>query len=248
MINVKITDLCIDFPIFSSQNLSLRNAIVDKFVGGKFANNKSSVEVVRALDNINLEVKSGDRVGLIGHNGSGKSTLLRVIAGIYPPISGKVEVKGSISSLFGTVATMNDEMTGYENLFLNSLIFSSDYQKTKKDLDVMAEFTELGNYLKLPMRTYSDGMKVRIGFTSATNIIPDILLIDEVFGAGDKNFTEKSNLRISKLIDNSNTLFLASHSDELIHQFCNKALYLSKGQIVDFGTVDNVLNTYNKCA
>lgn len=245
MVSIKIKDLCIDFPIFSSQSLSIRNALAGKLVGGTLAKDKSSYKTVRALDGINLDVKAGDRIGLVGHNGSGKSTLLRALAGIYPPTSGSIEAQGKVSTLFGTSASMNGDMTGYENLFLNSLIFSGDYKRTKKQMDSMAEFTELGDYLNLPMNTYSEGMKVRIGFASATNFVPDILLIDEVFGAGDKSFSEKSNQRMNELIDNSHILFFASHSDGLLKKFCNKGLYLSKGKVVEFDNIDKVLSAYN---
>lgn len=240
---VKVKNLTIEFHIHSAQSLSLRNFIASKLVGGRFKK-KANKQVLCALDDISFDIEPGDRVGLIGTNGSGKSTLLRALAGIYPPTSGEIEINGKISTLFGTSLSINDEMSGYENLFLNSLIFTKDYGLTKRKMGEMAEFTELGDNLKLPLSTYSDGMKVRISFSSATNIAPDVLLIDEVFGAGDKNFYDKSSKKIIEMIDNCNAMFLASHSDELIKKFCNKAIHLSAGKMVKFGDVDDVLHSY----
>ena len=245
MITISLKDVSLDFPIYNSQKLSLRTAIIDK-IGGFLENTNAAIPAVRALHNINLEVNAGDRIGLIGHNGSGKSTLLRTIAGIYTPTHGVLETKGNISTLFGTGIGINEEMTGHENLFLASLIFTKDYQKTKETLEELADFTGLGNYLNLPMRTYSDGMKVRIGFAAATNMVPDILLIDEILGAGDKEFAEKASAKIAHLIKKSNTLLLASHSVELMRQFCNKAIWMSKGEILEYGDIDQVIKVYEK--
>jgi ABC-2 type transport system ATP-binding protein/lipopolysaccharide transport system ATP-binding protein len=247
MSTISLKNVSLEFPVFNAQKLSLRNVIVDT-LGGVFDRKKNSVPIVRALDNISFETKPGDRIGLIGHNGSGKSTLLRLLAGIYYPTDGSLKIQGSISTLFGTAVGLNEEMTGNENLFLSSLIFTGNYKKTKESLEELAIFTELGNYLPLPIRTYSEGMKMRIGFAAATNFSPDILLIDEVFGAGDKHFAEKSSKKVEDLIHNSNTLFFASHSDDLIKKFCNKAIWMSKGKIVEFGEVGKVLKKYNSAS
>jgi ABC-type polysaccharide/polyol phosphate transport system ATPase subunit len=244
MSTISLKNVSLEFPIFNAQKLSLRNAIIDT-LGGSFTKQKNSIPIVKALDGISFETAPGDRIGLIGHNGSGKSTLLRLLSGIYSLTSGSMKIEGSISTLFGTAVGLNEEMTGNENLFLSSLIFTGDYKKTKDSLEELALFTELGNYLQLPMRTYSEGMKMRIGFAAATNFSPDILLIDEVFGAGDKSFSEKSSKRVETLIHGSNTLFFASHSDDLIKKFCNKAIWMSKGKIVEFDKVQKVLKKYN---
>lgn len=243
--SVKVKNLKIEYPIHSVSSLSLRNLIASRVVGGQFKK-KINKSVVCAVDDISFDISPGDRVGLIGANGSGKSTLLRALAGIYPPTSGTIEVSGIISTLFGTSLHINDEMSGYENLLLNSLLFTKNYQLTNSQMEEMANFTELGESLKLPLHTYSEGMKVRVSFSSATNIIPDVLLIDEIFGAGDKFFAKKSVDRMTNLIDKSNILFLATHSEHLIKQFCNKALYLSGGKLIKFGDRDEVLDCYNE--
>ncbi len=244
MKTVVLKKVSLEFPIFNAHRSGVRN-VLSETLGGVLKKPSGPVQLVQALTNISFEAESGDRIGLIGHNGSGKSTLLRALAGIYPVTSGSLQIHGSVSTLFGTNIGINEEMTGRENLFLGSLIFSKSYRATKESMDRLSSFSELGSYLDLPTRTYSEGMKVRLGFSVATNITPDILLIDEIFGAGDKDFAEKSSRHIQGLIKSSNTLFLASHSDNLIRQFCNKAIWLNKGQIVEFGEVEKVLQAYN---
>lgn len=242
---ISLKNLSLHFPIFNAHKFSLRNTIVNK-LGGHLANGDGALKIVEALKNISFDAHVGDRIGLIGHNGSGKSTLMRTIAGIYAPTSGTLKVKGHISTLFGTAICTNEEMTGDENLFLGSLIFGRSYKKAKESMNSLREFTDLGDYLNLPMRTYSDGMKVRVGFAVATNFEPDILLIDEIFGAGDKEFAQKSEQRIEQLIEKSNTFLFASHSDDLIKRFCNKAILMSHGELKAFGTVDDVLKIYHQ--
>lgn len=240
---ISLKNISLHFPIFNAHKFSLRNAIVNK-LGGQLSTGDGSLKIVEALKNISFEAHVGDRIGLIGHNGSGKSTLMRTIAGIYTPTSGILKIKGNISTLFGTSISSNEEMTGDENLFLGSLIFGRSYKKAKEGLEKLRDFTELGDYLNLPLRTYSEGMKVRVGFAVATNFSPDILLIDEIFGAGDKDFAKKSQQKIESLIEESNTFLFASHSDELIKRFCNKAILMSHGELKVFGDVKDVLEAY----
>lgn len=242
---ISLKNIYLDFPIFNAHKFSLRNAVVGK-LGGTLTKGQGSLKIVEALKNVSFEAHMGDRIGIIGHNGSGKSTLMRTIAGIYTPTAGALKVKGNISTLFGTSIGSNEEMTGDENLFLGSLIFGRNYKKAKESMDKLREFTDLGEYLNLPLRTYSEGMKVRVGFAVATNFEPDILLIDEIFGAGDKDFAEKSQKKIEGLIEKSNTFLFASHSNDLIRRFCNKALLMEHGQIKAFGEVGDILKTYDK--
>ncbi len=243
--SIRLQNVSLEFPIFNAQRMSLRNAITDR-LGGALTHYSKSAQLVKSLDNISLEIRKGDRVALIGHNGAGKSTLLRLMAGIYAPTSGSVHVEGSISTLFATGVGMSEEMTGYENLLLGSVIHHKNYKLAKEKVQEIANFTDLGNYLGLPMRTYSEGMKVRIGFAIATSMTPDILLIDEIFGAGDKDFAEKANKRMNELIEKSETLVFASHSDGLLKMFCNKGILMSKGQVLEFDDLGKVLATYNK--
>lgn len=243
MSTISLKNISLHFPIFNAHKFSLRNTLVNK-LGGQLATGDGSLKIVEALKNVSFEAHVGDRIGLIGHNGSGKSTLMRTIAGIYTPTSGVLKVKGKISTLFGTSIGSNEEMTGDENLFLGALLFGRSYRKAKENMEKLREFTELGDYLNLPLRTYSEGMKVRVGFAVATNFEPDILMIDEIFGAGDKDFAVKSQKRIEDLIEKSNTFLFASHSDDLIKRFCNKAILMSHGELKAFGDVKDVLKAY----
>lgn len=245
--SIILKNVSLEFPIYNVKSLSLRNTIVDK-LGGILKTTKKSIQLVKSLSDISLEIHAGDRVALIGHNGAGKSTLLRLMAGIYAPTVGSVDVTGSISTLFSAGVCLNDEMTGYENLLLGAILYNKNYKVAKEKVQELAEFTDLGNYLGFPMRTYSDGMKVRIGFSIATSITPDILLIDEVFGAGDKDFAEKANARMNQLIEKSKTLVFASHSDGLLRMFCNKGILMSKGKVLEYDDLEKVLATYNKIA
>ncbi|UNM06475.1 MAG: ABC transporter ATP-binding protein [Holosporaceae bacterium] len=240
---VSLKKVSVDFPIFNGEKFSLRSTIINK-LGGQLAEENDSVSSVKALKDITFDVQKGDRIGLVGHNGSGKSTLLRTIAGIYTHTSGELRVSGNVSTLFDIGSGFNDEMTGNENLFFGALVYGNSFKKAKESMTAMQEFTELGDYLNLPMRTYSQGMKTRIGFAVATNFEPEILLIDEVFGAGDKDFFEKSKKRIESLVEKSNALFLASHSDDLIRKFCNKAILMSHGEMKAFGAVEDVFSLY----
>lgn len=242
---VSLKNVSLEFPVFNGESFSLRNTIVNK-LGGRLVEKSGVLKTVTALRDISFDVKKGDCIGLIGHNGSGKSTLLRLIAGIYTPSVGSLSVSGDISTLFGISSSLNDEMTGNENLFLGALVHGASFSQAQKSMKAMQDFTELGSYLNLPLRTYSEGMKTRIGFAIATNFDPDILLIDEVFGAGDKDFFAKSQKRIESLIKKSNCLFLATHSDELIKKFCNKAILMSHGEMKAFGSVKEILSLYHK--
>lgn len=212
--------------------------------GGRISKSDESCLIVRALDNINFKLDEGDRVALIGHNGAGKTTLLRVLAGIYQPTSGVIRSEGNVGSLFNTNVGLVDDTTGYENLFQMSLFRTKDIQETRRRIDAIAEFTELGDYLNMPVRTYSEGMKMRLGFSVATDRAPDILLIDEVFGAGDKKFMDKSKQRMADFMHESKILVMSTHADQLIHEFCNKAILLKKGKLIAIDSVDAIYNYY----
>ncbi|MBS0271086.1 MAG: ABC transporter ATP-binding protein [Proteobacteria bacterium] len=206
---------------------------------------KKDVITVSALKNITFSLQCGDRLGLIGHNGSGKTTLLKLLAGIYTPTAGKIQTKGKISTLFDILLGSQDDMTGFENLYLSSITRGKSIVETKRSLKEMANFTELGDYLHVPMRTYSSGMKLRVGFAVATEGTPDILLIDEIFGTGDQNFVEKSSQRLKDLINRSGILVFSSHSKELLRQLCNKVMILEHGEIKAMGETEEILSFYD---
>ena len=216
MINLDRVNL--DFPIYNTQAFCLRNSLLNAATGGILRKKEKNTYIVSALKNISFSLQEGDRLGLIGHNGSGKTTLLKLLAGIYSPSAGHVQVKGKIVTLFDVLLGTRDDMTGYENLYLSSLLRGKSVDEAKKSLAAMAEFTELGDFLHVPMRTYSSGMKLRIGFAVATEGKADILLIDEVFGTGDQNFVNKSTERLTSFINRSGILVFSSHSEALLRQ------------------------------
>jgi ABC-type polysaccharide/polyol phosphate transport system ATPase subunit len=200
------------------------------------------------LDGVTIHLKPGDRVGLIGRNGAGKSTLLRVIAGLTWPSSGKCTVEGVTQPLLSLGAGLNLDKSGLANILFFGKLMGLNRQNRQSLLEDVAEFAELGDFISLPVRSYSAGMSLRLAFGLATAFPNDILLIDEVIGAGDAFFVERARQRLGSLSENSKILVVASHSDAAIREFCNVAVWLDKGQIVDFGDPDEVLARYHASA
>jgi ABC-type polysaccharide/polyol phosphate transport system ATPase subunit len=183
-------------------------------------------------------------VGLLGRNGAGKSTLLKVVAGVYEPILGHVLASGKITPCFDLLPGLDPEDTGYENIITAGLLLGMDRNEIENKIPDIEEFSELGEYLSLPVRTYSAGMVVRLGFSLATSVDPGILLMDEWIGMGDARFAERASRRLRSFIDRSSVLVLATHSEELIRSWCNKAALLEAGRIVQLGSVDEIFSVY----
>lgn len=244
---IKLDNVSLSYPVLGAYTRSLKQSILKKLCGGGGATEHDKINFVEALKNINLNLTSGDRLGLIGRNGAGKSTLLRLLAGVYAPTQGSVQTDGSISPLLGISVGMHPLATGYENIKFRCLLYGFDKKKTQAIIKDIEEFTELGAFLNMPIKTYSSGMSMRLSFGIATAIIPDILIVDEVVGVGDAQFLDKAKNRLNSLIESSNILVLASHSEEIIKKFCNKILWLDRGAIVQFAQqdVDGVLNQYH---
>jgi len=199
---------------------------------------------MHALKNIDLDLSEGDRVCLIGHNGAGKTTLLRLVAGIYPPDTGTVSLQGEAFALLGGTMALNSDATGYENIRLMATLYDwpqDAYAESVKDIE---DFTELGEYLSLPVRVYSAGMHARLAFALATAQAPDILLIDEGIGAGDAHFQEKAQQRVQQFVSRARIMLLASHSIALCRAMCTKALVLSKGEAIFFGDIEEGFKVY----
>jgi ABC-type polysaccharide/polyol phosphate transport system ATPase subunit len=240
MASIIVENATVDFPIYNGINRRLLHPstlISTLRPGGDLGQNSRGQFVVSALKSVSLELRDGDRLGLIGHNGAGKSTLLRAMAGVYKPASGRVITEGRLFSLFNPALGMDQEATGYENIYLMGLIRGLTATEIEAAIPDIEAFTELGEYLNLPMRTYSSGMVARLGFAVTTATQPDILLMDEGIGVGDANFMAKAQQRINSFIESSQLLVLASHSVELLKQFCNKAIVLHHGQIAFTGDV-----------
>jgi len=201
---------------------------------------------VRALEDISMILEHGDRLGIVGHNGAGKSTLLRVCAGVYEPSYGQVIINGKVSPLFSTSPGLDGDDSGYENIKTCGMYLGMTPEEIVQKTPEIEKFSELGDYLSLPVRTYSTGMLVRLGFAIATSIDPEILLLDEGLGAGDARFAERAKQRVDALIERASILVLASHSDSLVQTMCNKAILLQGGRIMATGGVDEVIEAYQK--
>jgi len=229
---LRAKDIVVEFPAYGSPSRSLKRAMVRVATGGILASDSSNRVVVRALDRVNLECVEGDRVGLLGHNGSGKTTLLRVLAGTYEPVSGELEVRGNVASMLNLWLGMDLEATGYENIYMRGTVMGMRRSQMDALLDDIVEFTELGDYLSMPMRTYSSGMAMRLAFAVSTSVPADIILMDEWLSVGDAGFTGKSKARLSKMLDRAKILVLATHDEDLVRSVCNKVVRLDHGSVV----------------
>ena len=236
---VKLDNVSLAYPVYSIRAQSIRNTIANIAVGGKLLKDGQDVVHVKALDKVSFDLTDGDRLGIIGHNGAGKTTLLKTIAGVYEPDSGNVTVDGKISSMIDTYQGVDAELTGRENLInMGRIRGFTTKQLIEKTPEIM-EFTELGPYIDLPLKTYSAGMVTRLIFGVATSFEPDILLMDEWIGAGDKFFFEKASHRLNSVLTRARVIILASHSWALISGFCNKLLVMNHGKQVYFGPIEN---------
>jgi lipopolysaccharide transport system ATP-binding protein len=211
----------VEIPVFSNHSRSIKNSLLKGFT-----KKKAQIQSVTALRDINLDLKDGDRLGIMGANGSGKSTLLRTIAGVYPPTSGHIEVTGNIASLIDISLGMDMEATGYENIRMRAIMMGMKLKQIRLIEDEIADFTELGKFLELPIRTYSSGMHMRLGFAVSTTIPADIILMDEWLSVGDSDFLVKAEKRLHDYIQKSSILVIASHSEDLISKLTNQILRL----------------------
>lgn len=219
MASVELSHVDVRFPIYSTNSRSFKNTLISKAVGGGINKNGAHHRVeITALRDINLSLKHGDRIGLIGPNGSGKSTLLRTIAGVYTPTSGTIHVDGNIASLIDISLGMDPEATGFQNIRMRGVMMGLSLTEIKMIEQEIAEFTELGDFLNMPVRTYSSGMHMRLGFAVSTAVPADIILMDEWLSVGDDNFLEKAENRLLNYIDRSSILVIATHSKELLHK------------------------------
>ncbi|SFU68835.1 ABC transporter ATP-binding protein [Nitrosospira multiformis] len=242
---VQAQQVTLDYPIVSGGSRSLKNQLLGAATGGLIASG-DRIPLVKALQNVHFCLKEGDRLGLVGHNGAGKSSLLKVLAGIYKPTSGKVLTEGRVVSTLNLSLGMEPEATGIENILIRALLLGMKKAEIQKKLDEIIEFTELGEYLHMPVRIYSSGMATRLAFATVTAMESDILLMDEVIGTGDAQFMDKAEHRLNEFIYKSKILVLASHSEAIIQKFCNKALLLEQGQMRGMGSIEEVFSIYRQ--
>lgn len=243
MANLELDNVSLNYPIYGANARSFKATLINLATGGRLNKNNGNVEV-EALKNVSFKLEKGDRLALVGHNGAGKSTLLKVLAKIYEPTAGIVNVRGEINCLFDIMMGMEHELNGYENIMLRGLILGLSKTEIRKIIPLIEEFSELGDFMKMPIKSYSSGMKVRLAFGIITNVFSEILLIDEIVNVGDAKFVEKAKASMTRLVNQADFMVLSTHDNEIIKQLCNKALWLEKGTIKCFGTVDEVLKAY----
>lgn len=241
---VDVTEVSLDFPIFNASSRSLKSQLLNIATGGFLRHTGRDFVEVRALSEISLSLQEGDRLAIFGHNGAGKSSFLRLVAGIYEPTLGTVKSSGSLGSLIDVGLGMNPESTGRENIYLRGALMGLN-KKAIKDVEKnVIEFSELGEFIDLPVRTYSTGMQMRLAFAVSTVIEPDILLMDEWLSVGDEKFKSRAESRINAMVEKTKILILATHSSELALRTCNRAIWLEHGRMKMQGPVSAVCESY----
>ncbi|MDF0377973.1 ABC transporter ATP-binding protein [Methylophilus sp. YYY-1] len=231
MAKIIFHNVSLSYPIYHAGAMSLKSKLVEVSTGGRLSKTKKNLVSVSALENVNFALNDGDSVGLIGHNGAGKTTLLRTMAGIYTPTKGNIIREGKVSTIIELGAGLDSELTGYENIYRLGLLLGMSLKEINEILPSIESFTDLGDFLSAPVRTYSSGMLMRLMFAVTTSNQPEILLVDEMFGTGDKSFQIKARERMESIVSSAKIFVFASHSESLISQFCNRVFELSHGQL-----------------
>ena len=245
MARIIFEHVSVDFPIYNARNRSIKNTVMQATTGGK-VNFGADGTIIRSLDDISFVLNNGDRVGLIGHNGAGKSTLLRTLGRVYEPTSGSAVIDGEIGSLVDISLGIDHEATGRENIFIRGALLGLSRNEIERHFDEIVSFSELGNFIDMPVRTYSSGMHLRLAFSVATVIRPQILLMDEWLSVGDTAFNAKAEGRLLDLVRSSQILVIASHSRELIERTCNRVMWFEHGKLKMDGDVQTVCKAYWK--
>jgi lipopolysaccharide transport system ATP-binding protein len=240
MAAISLSDVDLEFRVSTDRSTTLKGAIVQAFHGRL----NSRVRVIRALRSITLGVRSGERLGLIGPNGAGKSTLLKTIAGIYPPQRGEVRVEGHVCPLFEFATGFEMESNGWENIRTRALLLGMSMSEIEEKLPEIARFTNLGEFLDIPVRCYSSGMLLRLAFATSTAVDPQILLLDEVMSAGDAAFIGSARRRMNELMERASIVVFASHSLDMLPSFCERTILLESGRIVADGPTREVIQSY----
>lgn len=244
MTSIQLKNVSVEFPIYNTPSRSLKNRVLNFATGGKIERKSDRLVIVSGLDDISLTFRDGERIGLIGHNGSGKTTLLRVLSGIYIPTHGEAVINGTCISLINISLGIDPDATGYENIRLRAAMMGMSPQEIAEKIDEIAEFSDLGDFLDVPFRTYSSGMQLRLAFATSTAVRPEILIMDEWLSTGDENFKERANQRMEELVGSTKILILASHSRELLTTNCSRVIWLDRGKVSMDGEPEEVLSAY----
>ncbi|MDU0332793.1 ABC transporter ATP-binding protein [Paenibacillus sp. 3LSP] len=237
-ISIKLDGVSVVFDLHKENIRSFKEFIIKKLKG------QLNYERFYALNNITLSISKGEVVGILGFNGAGKSTLLKTIAGVLAPTEGKIETRGKIAPLIELGAGFDMELTARENIFLNGAILGYSRKFIEGKFEDIVDFAEIHEFLDVPLKNYSSGMIARIGFSIATVVKPDILIIDEILSVGDYAFQQKCEKRIKSMISDDTTVILVSHSIEQIRSMCQKAFLLNRGNLIAFGEVNEICDKY----
>jgi len=238
---IELRDVSLRFVNYTDKQYSLKRAALDLLLRRE---SRAPSSEFWALSNITLKIAAGDRVGVVGGNGAGKSTLLRLLAKIYPPTAGQVEIRGSVAPLIEMGAGFNPELSGHDNIILNGAMLGFSRSQMLTKVDPIHEFTGLREFAEMPLKYYSSGMYMRLAFAIATEVSPDILLIDESLGVGDAAFQEKAKNRIRSLLDRTRVVVLVSHDLDTVRQLCTRGLWIQQGRLVADGPIDRIVDLY----
>ncbi len=244
MAHITFENVSIEFPIFNATGRSLTSSILKVATGGKLDADPNGRVLVKALTDISFSLHEGDKVALLGHNGAGKSTMLRALGQVYVPTKGTAEILGETGSLIDISLGINPEATGRENVYIRGQLLGLTKQEISDKYEEIVEFAELGDFMEMPVRTYSSGMHLRLAFAVSTVVRPEILLMDEWLSVGDADFQHKAEARLRDLVSETKILAIATHSRELVESVCNRAIWLEHGQIKMDGTVSEVVPAY----
>lgn len=240
MARIELDDVSLHFRVRQKRQVTLKEYLIHHL----YRRSVNPYVEVRALDRVDLSLREGDRIGIVGHNGAGKSTLLRVLAGVYPPTSGKRVVDGRICSLFDLTLGFELESTGWENIHYRGFLLGETPKSIAAKQNDIAEFTELGDFMNMPVRHYSAGMMVRLAFAISTAVEPEVLLVDEVLGAGDRAFQVKARERMSALMRNARVMVMVSHDMESLARICQTGIWLDHGRVKKAGPMAEVIDAY----
>jgi lipopolysaccharide transport system ATP-binding protein len=241
---VELSDACVHFAIFEPGERSFRKKMIQVATGGHLTLANTGHVVVQALSHVSFQFREGERVAIVGHNGAGKSTLLSVLARIYKPASGTAVITGKVTSLMNITLGTDVESTGRENILLRGAFLGIPRKVLMEKMEEIIEFTDLGDFIDLPLRTYSTGMNMRLAFAVATLLRPEILLMDEWLSVGDEAFRKKAEKRIEEMLETTKLLVIATHSKDLVMRRCTRVIWLEHGHVKMDGAPDEVVPHY----
>ncbi|MCB8878375.1 ABC transporter ATP-binding protein [Acidisoma silvae] len=243
--SIDVQNLQIDFPLYHGQSRSLKKTLLNKAKGSsRVEENSQHKTVIKAVRDISFSLRAGERLGIVGHNGAGKTTLLRALAGVYEPVGGRVQIRGSLNAMLDPGQGMNMELTGRENVALRGRFHRMNQQEIEHLQEDVRNFAELGDFFDLPVRTYSSGMIVRLAFAMATAFRPEVLLMDEWFLAGDASFRSKAQERLESLVRGADILVLSTHINEIVRSWCTRVIWMEDGRIRADGPAGEVLDAF----